>query len=442
MSSADVKNDAIPSQFALMTMRRFWALFWVQFLTAFNDNLLKTVLIVLIAYGLWDIGTWDEGVLVAVAAGLFILPFALFTPFAGNLNDKFDKALLIRRIKFAEILIAILAVIALFSGDIYFAFGVLLLLGVQSAFFSPSKFSILPQHLNENELIAGNALVSTGTYLAILFGTILGAILAPLENGKSITAIVLLSMAILGYLCARFIPDAPPPEPDLKLRYNIFAKAYEVLKAAINQKAGVLVAIMGVSFFYFVATTFHAQFPNFTKQTLGADNIVLTMFMVIFSFGVAIGGLLNHKLLNAKADGKWVPLACIFMGAFGVDIYFASIAYPAPAEGEDLHTIGVFLSNIHGIRLTVDTFLQAVACGFFVIPLRTIVQHRADKNVRSRVISSSNMMDALFILASAIISTILLSSGLTIEELYLTVSIMTLVVALALFKVKSLKNAA
>ena len=425
------------SQFALLKTRRFLPLFIVQFLGAFNDNLLKTVLVVLIAYGLWDIGDWDPAVLVAVAAGLFILPFVLFTPLAGNLSDKYDKSGMIRWIKIVEIGIAIAAIAALFSGSLVFAFVILLCLGAQSSFFSPIKFSILPQHLKENELIGGNALVSTGTYLAILAGTIIGAGIAPLENGKMIAAVIIVVVALTGYVAARFVPGAPAPEPDIKISYNIFAKAIGVVRNALNQTGGVVIGILGMAWFYFVAATFHAQFPNFTSQTLGADNVVLIAFMVAFSFGVAIGGLLNHKILKARAHGGLVPVACLFMAAFGIDIYFAAKAYPAPSEG--LHDLATFVSNIHGVRLLVDTFLQAVACGFFVIPLRAIVQNRTREKVRSRVISSSNMMEALFILLASIFATVVLGWGVSIEGLYLAVSVATLFVGLYLFKIPSLR---
>lgn len=428
------------SQFALLRTQRFLPLFVVQFLGAFNDNLLKTILVVLIAYGLWNVHGWDPGVLVAVAAGLFILPFIVFCPLAGSLSDKYDKARMIRVIKLVEIVIALAAVAALFSGDLYFAFAVLLALGAQSAFFSPCKFSILPQHLQADELIGGNALVSTGTYLAILAGTILGAILAPLEAGKIIASGVILAVAVMGYAAARMIPDAPAPSPDIIISPNVFAKAFAVFRFAVEQRAGVFVAILGVAYFYFVAATFHAQFPNFTKQTLGADNIVLTAFMVVFSVGVAIGGLLNHRLLKGQAHGALVPVSCVFMAAFGVDIYFAAKAYPAPIDG-GLHDLGMFVSNIHGVRLLADTFLQAVACGFYVIPLRAIVQDRTKEAVCSRVISSSNMMDACFILLASILATIVLSMGMSIEGLYLTVSLMTFVVGASLFCVKSLRQA-
>ena len=425
----------------LIRSRRFLPLFTVQFLGAFNDNFLKTVFVVLIAYGLWDIGGWSPAVLVAVAAGVFILPFVMFCPLAGNLSDKYDKALLIRRIKFAEIIIAALGVWALFSGSIIFALFVLLLLGAQSAFFTPNKFSILPQHLRADELIIGNAWVSMGAYLAILAGTILGAVLAPMEGGKVFVALGVMGIALIGYVASRFIPDAPPPAPHLKISYNIFAKAVGVTGHALAQKPAVVISILGTAWFYFVAATIHSQFPNFTKASLGADTSVLVVFMTIFSVGIALGGFLNHRLLRAKIHGRFVPIACMCMAVFGVDLFFAARAYPTPVDGEALLDFAGFISNVHGVRLFADTFLLAVACGFFVVPLRAIVQHRAQEDVRSRVISGSNMMEALFILMSSVFAMIVLGAGVSIEGLYLCVSVMTLIVGLALFRSQSIRGA-
>ena len=282
-------------------------------------------------------------------------------------------------------------------------------------------------------------MVSTGTYLAILLGSIIGAIIAPLGNVSFLDAGIILSVAVAGYVGALFIPSAPAVSSDIQISWNIFAKAYRVIRFAIEQRAGVIVSILGVAYFYFLAATFHAQFPNFTRQTLGADNIVLTMFMVVFSCGIAVGGLLNHAVLKGRVHGGFVPLACLFMGVFGIDIYYAAVAYPAAIAGE-LHGIFEFLSNIHGLRLFADTFLQAVACGFYVIPMRAIVQERTLAGVRSRVISSSNMMEAIFILLSAVLAAILLGMGdFRIEQLYLTVSVLTLFIGLFLFFVPSLR---
>ncbi len=393
----------------------------------------------LIAFGIWDTRGWDSAVLVAISAGLFILPFALFTPLAGNLSDKIDKSLIIRTIKALEIPIILAAIIVLFWGHIYMALLILFLLGAQSAFFSPCKFAILPQHLKSTELIAGNAFVTAGTYIAILLGSILGALIALQDYGLILTALLALAAALSGYAAARLIPAAPPPAPELQISWNILNRIKGVTKDALTQKTEVRIAILAVSFFYFLAATFHAQFPNFTRQELGADNTVVTAFMIAFSFGVAIGGFLNHKLLSARTDGRWTPIACVMMGAFGVDIYVTGMAYPAPTDGT-LNDLSAFISNAQGIRLLFDTFMQALACGFYVVPLRAIVQARSEKKNRARVISGSNMLDALFILASSALSTTLLANGFTILELFLTVSIMALCAGFILLRSKSIRS--
>ena len=425
-------------QLHLMKTKRFFPYFCVQFLGAFNDNLIKTVLSIFIAYGIWDSMGHDAGVLVALAAGLFILPFAFFTPFAGNLGDKFDKAALIKWVKLAEIFIILAAILIMYTGNIYGGLLIILLLGIQSAFFAPSKFSILPQHLKPEELIAGNAYVTSGTYISILLGSIVAALIATHDYAIEITAALGLSAALAGYYFARQIPPATPPDPHLNLSYNFLSGIRATVSHALQQKPEVRISILAVSFFYFVAATLHTQFPNFTKTTLGADNIVLMVFMTIFSVGIAVGGFLNHALLKAKANAKWAPLSCLFMGIFGLDFYWASLGYNN--NGTELITLTKFLTNPVGLRLITDIFLQAIACGLFVIPLRAIVQERSEERIRSRVIAGSNMLDAFFILASAALSTTLLSIGLTIPELYLTISVLTVIVALALMQSTALKR--
>lgn len=427
------------SQFALLRSRRFLPLFIVQFLGAFNDNLFKSIVIVFIAYGIWDIHGWDAGVLVAFASGLFIIPFVIFCPFAGVLTDRYDIASIIRYTKLAEVFVALLAAVALYSADIYVACIALLALAVQSAFFTPCKFAILPKQLKAEALIGANALVSMGTYLAIVSGTIMGSLLGLLQYGFMVAAVVILLLAVIGFWASLYIPKDSYSKKSI-VSFSVLKRSYLAIVYAAQQKAGVFISILGVAYFYFVAATFHAQFPNFTKQTLGADNIVLTMFMVMFSFGIIIGGLCNHVFLKGRIHGALVPIACVFMGVFGIDIYFAAMAYPKP-DGDMLYGLGEFVSKIHGIRLLLDTFLQAVACGFYVIPLRAIVQHRTKENVRGHVISGSNMMEAIFILLSAVLSAVLLGSiKLNIEQLYLTVSVITLLFAGYLYTVQSLKE--
>jgi len=409
------------NQFVLMKDRRFLPLFVTQFFGAFNDNLFKTTVSVLIAYGLWDVGGMDPAVVVSLAAGLFILPFVLFSPLAGDLADKFDKARIIRIVKIAEIGIAACAIAGLLFHSSWLLLLALFALGAQSAFFSPSKFSILPQHLEGHELIGGNALINTGAYLAILLGTILGGVFAFSQIGLYAMMGILMFCAVLGYISSRLIPDAPPPAPNLKLNYNTIAEAFKTLKYAYHRPHGIFITILGISWFYFVGGTMLSQFPNFTKQTLGADNIVLTFFMTVFSVGIALGGLLNNRLLRSRVEATFVPLAALAITLFSLDLYFASGAFHGPVTflGETAYVgLSEFLSHFSGWRIVIDLLGLSIAGGIYVVPLKSIVQYRTPEDHRARVLAASVLSDSLFILASSVVSAALLSIGFEVKHLF------------------------
>lgn len=409
------------NQFSLFRERRFWPLFVVQFAGAFNDNLMKTAIVVLIAYGFWDVSPLTPGALVALAAGLFILPFVLFCPLAGDLTDKYSKNSIIRAVKIVEVAIVLLAIPAFYLESVALAFVVLLGLGTHSAFFSPAKFAILPQHLQEDELIAANGLISTGTFVAILIGTLMGALLALAPMGLGIICGILIMFALLGLTTSFLIPSAPPLNPDLPITYNPLRGIVKMLKHARSQKTGVLTAILGVSWFYFVAGGFHAQFPNFAKETLGVDTIVLTIFMVVFSLGIGIGGMMNNRLLQSQIDSKFVPWAMLGIAVFSLDLCFAAGNFNPNAT--ELMGLSAFTSEFVGWRILADLFLLAFFGGLYVVPLRAIVQSRAGKKEKARVVASNAMIDALFLLGSSIVATGLLSVGLNILDMYYILAI-------------------
>lgn len=426
-------------QFALLVDRRLGPLFIAQILGAFNDYLMKTIVSVMLAYGLWETLGLRPEMVVSIAAALFILPFVLFCPLAGVICDRMDKAVFIRRVKIAEMVIAALGVVALMSGSLIFALIVVFGLGAQSALFAPAKFSILPQHLTRNELVAGNGLMSTGTYLAILAGTIAGSLLALMQGGAMIAGGILIVFALAGYAASLRIPEAVAEYSDVPFSFNPYMQVRAVLRYAFIQKRRVVIAILGTAWFYFVAAVFHAQFPNLTKQVLGVDQVVLSGFMVMFSVGIAIGGLFNHALLRGRAMGHFAALACIGMAVFGIDLYVAAIHYPKPDEGLD--DLAVFLSHVAGWRLYGDTFMQTVCAGLFVVPLRAIVQAGVNGEIRARVVSASSMVEALFILLSAVMAGVLFSAGVKVEALYLWVSLATLAAGLTLAALPDLKEA-
>lgn len=424
------------NQFDLFGTRRFWPLFWVQFLGAFNDNLMKTAIVVLVAYGLWDIGGMNPAVLVSLAAAVFIVPFVLFCPLAGEVTDKIDKALIVRWVKKAEIVIVLLAIAALFFQSIIFAFVILFALGAQSAIFSPAKYALLPQHLHNDELIAGNGLIATGTYLAILLGTILGALLAPMQAGVEIVCVILLLAALAGYGASVFVPEALPEEEKPKIERNVLRSIRCLISDLKAQPHRVFWAVIGVSWFYLIAGLFHAQFPNYASQTLGVDNVVLTFFMIVFSVGIAAGGLLNNRLLKAKVDLKLVPFALAGIAFFAGDLYLVSLPYAGHGSGLMTTGFAEFIASPDGVRITLDLFLLSLCGGLYVVPLRSYVQHFSRPAQKARVVAGNSVMDALFILFAALAASVLLWLGLEVIDLFLMAGVACAVLAVLGFRHK------
>lgn len=430
------------SQFLLLKDRRFLPLFVTQFLGAFNDNLMKAFFVVLIAYGLWDTGGWPPEIIVSASAGLFILPFVLFCPLAGEITDKYDKAAVIRITKITEIGVVLCGIVAIWTQSLWLALFVLFALGMQSAFFSPGKFSLLPQQLKREELVGANGLISTGTFLAILLGTILGTLMALRDGGTLTVSLVLLLCSAIGYLSSRYILSAPARVPDKTLVYNPFRAIVGVLRYSYWRPQGVFAAMLGVSWFYFVASTIHAQFPNFTKQALGVDADVLSFFMIIFSVGVAVGGLLNNGVLRSKITPVLVPWSAIAIAIFSFDLYLASAGFIeayAPPGGGLIGLVEFFALPI-AWRLIADLFLLAVFGGLYVVPLRTIVQSRTPEDHMARVVAANSMLDSLLILSSSILVTFLLSIGLGIRDIFVLLSLLTVGVGLFFVRYKAIRT--
>ena len=430
-------------QFLLLKDRRFMPLFVTQFLGAFNDNLYKTSLSVLVAYGLWDVGSWRPEILVSLAAALFIFPFILFAPLAGQLADKFPKDRIMQVIKIIEILIVAAAIAGIYFHSIPVLFAVLFAFGTHSAFFSPCKFSILPQHLNNNELIGANALVNTGTYLAILLGNIFGGLLALTGFGLAAICIILIACAIAGYIFSRKIPSAPPPAPELKLSYNGFAEAKRTLTFAKNMPSNVFPAMIGCSWFFFVGAMVLSQLPNYKKQVLGVDNIVLTFFMIVFSIGVALGGLINDRLLNRKVEATYVTFASFVIAFFALDLYFASGIYHvgSPLLGDYLVSLPSFLAHSAAWRIVIDLLMISLAGGLYVVPLKAIIQDRSPHEMRARVVAAGALLDAAFILASSTTAIFILGLGFAIEHLFIVLALGSLGMGLYLRRLSPVRTA-
>lgn len=413
----------------LLLSRRFLPLFVTQFLGAANDNLFKSALVMLITFELAARSGLDGPLLVTAAAGIFIAPFFLFSAWAGQVADRFDKARIAQAVKLAEIAIMGGAAAAFLFANPWILMGVLFLMGTQSAVFGPVKYSILPQHLGVDELISANALVSGGTFLAILIGTITGGLLIMTDNGVMAVSTLVMAIAVLGFVASLFIPPAPAPSPDLKLTPNVLAGTAGMLRHAAKRR-DVFLSILGISWFWLVGATFLSQFPTFGKVNLGGDEGVVTLFLAIFSIGIGIGSGLCSKLLKGEVSAKYVPFAALSMTAFMVDLYFASTLV-APGGGSD---VVAFLSQPLGMRITADLLMVAVSGGMYIVPLFALLQSRGDAAHRARDIAANNVYNALFMVVSALAVSMMLAGGMSVPGIFMIVAIANAGVALYICK--------
>ena len=411
----------------LLKIRRFLPLFVTQFLGAMNDNLMKQALIVMITFGLLQSSDISPQILVTMAAGIFILPFFLFSATAGQIADKFEKSASIRRIKIAEIFIMAIAIAGFYLSNTYFLIAVLFMMGTQSAFFGPLKYGILPSHLKENELIGGNALIEGGTFLAILIGTITGGLLIVADEGITIVSAALLTIALLGWLASRTIPKAKAADPDLKINANIFQETWRMVVRA-RETRSVFLSIMGISWFWLTGATFLSQFPNFSKILLGGDASVVTLLMVTFSLGIGIGSYWCTRLLKGEVSAKYVPLSALALTGFTLDLYFASRGLHAPTSG--LITATDFINSPANWRILFDLTAIAVCGGLYTVPLYAILQNDSDPTTRSRTIAANNILNALFMVVGAIIATLMLAADWSIPQVFLSLAIANGFVAL------------
>lgn len=416
-------------QFSLLARRRFAPLFFTQFLGAFNDNLYKNALVILIAYRLGTQSTLSGPLLVTLAAGIFILPFFLFSAWAGQLADRHDKARLIRIIKFAEIVIMLAGAAALLAQDLWALMAVLFLMGSQSAFFGPLKYGILPDHLRADELVGGNALIEAATFIAILLGTILGSVLVLREGGVTLVALFVVGLAVLGYGASRFVPKAPAAAPDLALSLNPFAAMSSIMRVALRPPE-VFAAILGISWFWLVGATFLAQFPNLVKL-MGGDETVVALFLVLFAVGIALGSLLCNLLLRGAISTRLLPWAALVLAAASLHLAWGA-NFMMDDVGTELEGITAFLARPGAWPIVLDLVVIAAAGGVFVVPLYAFIQARAAVAARARVIAALNVMNSAFMVVSAIVSLFLLSAGVSVPLLLGVTGALTLPAALLL----------
>jgi 1-acyl-sn-glycerol-3-phosphate acyltransferase len=417
------------SQFFLLGQKRFGPFFLTQFLGAFNDNVFKNALVILLAFQAGTSAGISTGVLVNIAAGLFILPFFLFSATCGQLADKYEKSRLMRLTKVMEVGVMLLGVAGFYLNSLPLLFATLFLMGTQSTLFGPAKYGILPQHLDSSELVGGNALVETGTFLAILLGTMAGGILIGLnELGLLSVSLTIVGIAVLGLVASFGIPPAPATDPELKINWNPVTETWRNIRFASGNRT-VFLSILGVSWFWFFGATYLTQLPVYTKDNLGGTAEVVTLLLTLFSLGVGVGSLLCERLSGHKVELGLVPFGSIGITLFGIDLFFA---VPGQASGA-LVDIAGFLQKPEGWRVVTDVVFIGLFGGLYIVPLYALIQQRSEPSHRSRVIACNNILNAAFMVASAAVAVGLLKAGLNIPQLFLVVALFNAAVAVFIY---------
>ncbi len=419
-----------PNQFALLKERRFLPFFLTQALGAFNDNVFKQALIVLITYVMAGLSDAEEHTLTNLAAALFILPFFLFSATSGQLSDKFDKARLAQAVKLLEIAIMVVAAVGFTQGNIPLLLTLLFMMGLHSTLFGPLKYGILPQVLDDKELVGGNGLIEMATFLAILLGTLLGTGLIQIPGiGPYWVSGVAIGLALLGLASAWAMPAVAPVDPGLKINWNIPQETWRTLKL-LGENRTVFLSCLGISWFWFFGAMYFTQLPTFAKQVLGGAPGVYTMLLALFSIGIGLGSMLCERLSGHKVEIGLVPFGAIGMTLFGADLFFA---WPNPV-GEQNLAIRAFLAQPGAWRVLIDLVGMAIFSGFFIVPLFALVQSRSDPKRRSRIIAANNILNALFMVTAAVVAVVLLNVfKLSIPQLLLTTAVLNAIVALYIF---------
>ncbi len=415
--------------FSLLASRRFGPFFFTQFLGAFNDNVFRQALILLIASG--AVTAVSVNTLNNVALALFILPFFLFSALAGQVADKYDKASLVRKIKFVEVCIMSAAAVGFFFDAVYFLLGVLFCMGLQSTFFGPIKYSIIPQQLDDKELVSGNALVEMGTFLAILLGSISGVLLKMDGVGDGVVAITVVALALLGYLAARGIPSAPAADDGLKINWNLWKETWHIVGYAREVKS-VWMCVLGISWFWFLGAAYTTQLKVYVDNYLLGTDGLYAVLLGTFSIGIGLGSFLCEKLSGKRVELGLVPLGSIGLSVFGVDLFFSY----AGLQGNGQVDIAGFLQQAGGYRVLMDLLGIGVFGGFYIVPLFAFIQHRSNPKHLSRIIAANNILNALLMVGSAVAGIVLVGVlELTVPQFFLALALANVLVASYIYTV-------
>ncbi len=413
------------SQFALLRQRRFAPFFVTQFLGAFNDNIFRNGLVILVTFQATQVAGMNASELANVAGALFILPYFLFSASAGQLADKFEKSRLIRLIKLVEIVLMLGAAAAFVAGSYVSLLFVLFLMGCQSTMFGPVKYAYLPQQLASEELVGGNALVESGTYIAIILGLIVGGISVAIDPGTRIVlSSCLVGVAVLGYIASRGVPVTRAVDPELRFNWNSWSETWRIVAFARKDRS-VFLSILGISWFWFFGSAMTLQVPAYTLVVLNGNEEITTILLVAFAVGVGLGSLLCERMSGKRIELGLVPFGSIGLSLFAIDLYFAQPV----ANLQAVSTVGEFLARPGSARVLADLALLGAFGGFYSVPLYAMIQDRATRHQLSRIIAANNIINALFMVSAAALAIGLLGAGVSIPKFFLVLALLNAVVA-------------
>lgn len=418
------------NQSNLLGDRRYWPLFWTQFFGAFNDNFFKNALVILITFKSYSVGVLKSEQMVALCGAVFILPFFLFSALAGQLADKYSKHKIVTSVKIAEIIIMLIGAAGFLTENLTLLLTTLFLMGLHSTIFGPVKYSALPEILKDEELVTGNAYIESGTFLAILMGTLIGGMTIAIPgNGPLITSVGIVLTAIVGTWTSTRMLSLAPVNPLQKIDKQIFKSTNDIIRLTKKTKS-VFLSILGISWFWFVGAVFLSVLPPYCKNVLHGSEHVVTMFLAIFSVGIGLGAVFCEKLSFGQLELGLVPIGSFGMSVFLADLYFSSNNFSILAS-----TPSTFINNGEGIRIVVDMLLFSIFSGFFTVPLYTFIQSRSDRETRSQVIAGNNVINSLFMVVASVMLMGLYAMKFTIPQIFMILAVMNALTAIYIYTV-------
>lgn len=418
------------TQFSLLTRRRFLPFFIAQSLGALNDNVMKNALVLILTFHAASWVSLDTTQLANLAGGIFILPFFLFSATAGQIADKYDKTLITRAVKMFELAVVAVAALGFWQHDFGLLMLALFLMGTHSALFGTVKYAVLPEILAPRELVGGNALVETGTSLAILLGTVLaGVVVASSAEPVMAVVVTIFLIAIAGCLASLYMPRGKAAEPGLVINSNILSETVKNLAFCYRSRR-LFLGLIGISWFWFYGALFVSQFPAFTREVLGGNEAVITLLLTVFSVGLGAGSLLCERLSAGRIEAGLVPFGSIGLTVFALDLYFASPVTPPAA------TLGLagFWHSDGSLRILIDLFLIGCFGALYSVPLYAWVQSRAEEKSRARLMAVNNILNAVFMVLAAGLAIGLSHLGVSVAGLFATAGLINAGVAIALYR--------